>query len=143
MARQVMLVCLMVGTLGAGSAWAHHKEPGRTHPVTATVRITEAVMAGGMSLAPGTYEIVVNEERPTIDGVASDAQRTVDFLQNGRVVATEIAEMFPASERPVGTSGRSGSSRAVVQRLKGDEFVRIAMNGADARYLVHLPLSRP
>jgi hypothetical protein len=30
-----------------------------------------------------------------------------------------------------------------VQRLKGDEFVRVAVNDADARYLIHLLISRP
>jgi hypothetical protein len=141
MARHFLLSCLLAGGLCAGTASAHHTVAGRMHPVTATVRITEPVMAGGMSLPAGTYALVVNEERPdAAAGQPSEAQRTVDFLQNGRVVASDVAEMFPFAERPVGTSG-STSRRAVVQRLKENDFVRIAVNGADARYLIHLPLS--
>ena len=140
MARHFLLSCLLAGGLCTGTASAHHTVPGRMHPVTATVRITEPVMAGGMSLPAGSYELVVNDERPGSAPAASEAQRTVDFLQNGRVVASDVAEMFPFAERPVGTSG-STSRRAVVQRLKENDFVRIAVNGADARYLIHLPLS--
>jgi hypothetical protein len=140
MTRQVILSCLLVGSLGVCDAWAHHKEPGKTHPAMTTVRIPQTVLASGKPLPAGTYEVVVNEDRPTIGGVTSDAQRTVDFLKNGMVVATEIAEVFPAAERPVGTSSASGRPRAVVQRLRTDDFMRIAITGADARYLIHLPM---
>jgi hypothetical protein len=106
------------------------------------VRIPQTVLASGKPLPAGTYEVVVNDERPTISGMTSDAQRTVDFVKDGMVVATEIAEMFPASERPVGTSSASGRPRAVVQRLRTDNFMRIAVTGADARYLIHMPISQ-
>jgi hypothetical protein len=142
MARQLLLSCLVAGSLVATDAWAHHKEAGRMHPVVTTVQIPQAVLAGGKPLASGTYELVINDERPQTGAQApSDVQRVVEFVQNGTVVATEIAEVFPAAERPVGTSG-SKSARAVVQRLRGDEFLRVAVNGADARYLIHLPIGQ-
>jgi hypothetical protein len=142
MTRHVFLSCLLVGSLGAGDAWAHHKEPGKTHPAMTMVRIPQTVLASGKPLPAGTYEIVVNEDRPTIHDMTSDAQRTVDFLKDGMVVATEIAEVFPATERPVGTSSASGRPRAVVQRLRTDNFMRIAVTSADARYLIHMPISQ-
>ncbi len=143
MSRRLLFSCLIAGSLGVGNAWAHHTEPGKAHPVTTTVRITQPVLAGGQPLAPGTYELVVTDERPlTPTGVPNESERNVDFVANGMVVAREIAEVFPASERPVGTSSASGSPKAVVQMLKGGEFLRVAVNGADARYLIHLPVSQ-
>jgi len=135
MIRQVLLSCVLLGSLGAADTWA--QQPAAAPRVAATVKLGEPVIAGGKALAAGTYEIVVNDARPEIAGQSSDAQRTVEFRQNGTVVTTEIAEVFPFTERPVGTSG--AKARAVVQRLKSGDFIRIAVTGADARYLIHLP----
>jgi hypothetical protein len=139
MTRQLLLSLFLV-TLATPSAFAHHKVAGRAHPVDTMVRITEPVMAGGHRLEPGVYEVVVNDEKPaTPEGAPSEAQRTVDFLMNGKVVATEIAEMFPLNERGVvGTSGTTGG-RARVERLKQGDFVRIVASDANARYFIHLP----
>jgi hypothetical protein len=57
------------------------------------------------------------------------------------VMAREIAEVFPHAEAAVGTSSVSGAPRAVVQKLKADDFMRISVNAANARYLVYLPVS--
>jgi len=43
---------------------------------------------------------------------------------------------------PVGTSGRSSVSRPRVERLKGNEFVRISTYHDGSRYLIHLPLKQ-
>lgn len=140
---RLLLSCLIVGTLGVGNPWAHHQVPGKAHPVTTTVRITQPALAGGQPLAPGMYELVITDERPlTPTGGPNESERYVDFVANGMVVAREIAEVFPASERPIGTSSTSGSPRAVVQMLKGGEFLRVAVNSTDARYLIHLPVSQ-
>jgi len=100
------------------------------------------VKADGKPLAPGTYEIWILDERPDVKaGAPSNAQRTVEFHQGGKIVATEIAEVFASGERPVGTSGTAGSrmGKAAVQKLRSGEFVRIAITDAGARYLIHLP----
>jgi hypothetical protein len=60
-------------------------------------------------------------------------------MQGGKVVAREIAEVFAAGERAVGTSGSTGASSAQVQRLSGGEFVRVAITEGGSRYLIHLP----
>ena len=137
-----LLLSLFLVSIATPAAWAHHKVAGKAHPVDTMVRITEPVMAGGHQLAPGIYEIVVNDERPnTPEGAPSEAQRTVDILMNGKVVATEVAEMFPLSQTGVvGTSGTS-SGRARVERLKEGDFVRIVASDANARYFIHLPMT--
>src|SRR5262245_28343127 len=125
-------------------AWpvaAHHETPGKSHAV-ATVTITEPVKAGGKPLAPGTYEVWILDERPDVGaGAPSNAQRVVELHQNGKMVAKEVAEVFAAGERPIGTSGTAGSpmGKAVVQKLRGGEFLRISITDASGRYLIHLP----
>ena len=144
MVRRILLSCVIACSLGAGNAWAHQQEPGRVHPVITTVRINQPVMAGKQPLTPGTYELVVTDDRPsTPSGEPIESQRYVEFVQNGMVIAREIAEVSPASERPVGTSSAARAPKAVVEMLKGDEFVRIAVDDTSARYLIHLPVSRP
>ena len=120
---------------------AHHETPGKSHAV-ATVTITEPVKADGKPLAPGTYEVWILDDRPDVAaGAPSSAQRVVELYQNGKMVTREVAEYFAASERPIGTSGTTGSGlvKAAVQKLRGGEFVRIAISDAGGRYLIHLP----
>ena len=144
MIRRVLISCLVAGSFGVGNAWAHHTVPGRTHPVMTTVNITQPVMAGGHTLSPGSYELVVTDESPADpSGQPHEAQRWVEFVRDGMVVAREIAEVFPHPETPVGTSSASGAPRAVVQKLKADDFLRVSVNAANARYLVYLPISQP
>lgn len=122
---------------------AHHETAGKSHAV-ATVTITEPVKADGKPLAPGTYEVWILDDRPNLGaGEPSNAQRVVELHQNGKMVAREVAEVFPASERPVGTSGATGQGlrKAAVEKLKGGEYLRVAINDAGARYLIHLPTS--
>lgn len=108
----------------------------------ATVTITETVKADGKPLAPGTYEIWILDDRPDVGtGAPSNAQRVVEFYQNGKMVAREVAEVFAPGERPTGTSGSSASAagKAVVQKLRGGEFLRVSINDASGLYLIHLP----
>lgn len=141
MAR-ILFSCIVIGVLGAGTAWAHHEVPGRSHAV-ATVTIDQQVLAGGEPLAPGTYEVWISDQRPAVGaGAPSALQRTVEFVQNGKVVAKEIAEVFPREGEVVGTSGTAGMGKATVQLLKSGDFVRVSVNDAANRYLIHLPTGR-
>jgi hypothetical protein len=135
---RLLLSCAVVGAFGVSTALAHHTVPGRTHP---TVQITQEVKADGKPLAPGTYEIWITDERPNVNaGAPSDNQRVVEFVQNGKVVAREIAEVFPSGQREVvGTSGRSGASRARTEMLRGGECLRVSISDPDGRFLIHLP----
>jgi hypothetical protein len=119
---------------------AHHETPGKSHAV-ATVTITEPVKADGKPLAPGTYEVWILDDQPNLTGASSTAQRVVELHQNGKMVAREVAEVFGAGERPVGTSGSTGGKmqKAAVQKLRGGEFLRVSINDATGRYLSHLP----
>jgi hypothetical protein len=136
-----LLLTALAGVMVAAPLAAHHQTPGRSHAV-ATVTITEPVKADGKPLAPGTYEVWILDDRPNLGaGAPTNAQRVVEFHQDGKMVAREVAEVFPASEQTAGTSGTTGlrTPKAVVERLRGGEFLRVAINDAGARYLIHLP----
>ena len=135
--RRLLLSSVAVLALAAPLA-AHHETAGKSHAV-ATVTITEPVKADGQPLAPGKYEVWILDDRPATAGEPANAQRVVELHQNGKMVAKDVAEVFGATERPVGTSGTSGSRKAVVQKLRGGEFLRIAISDGGARYLIHLP----
>ena len=140
MIRQVLFCCFVAAAV-ATPAYAHHTNAAMSHTM-ATVRIPDGLMAEGKPLPAGIYELIITDERPAAEaGVPSENQRWVEFVQGGKVVAREIAEMFPDAERPVGTSG-SNSAHAVVQPLRGGEFVRVAVNAGGARYLIHLAPSQ-
>jgi hypothetical protein len=126
----VALGCL----LAVAPALAHHGPS-----VLGTVRITQAVMAGGQILESGTYEMrLTGEHVDPLLGQSADAEQMVEFVKDGRVMARDVAEVMPGSTRAVGTSG-SASSQARVERLKADDFVRVSMNREGERYLIYLP----
>lgn len=136
--RRILLSTVAAVAVAAPVA-AHHETAGKSHAV-ATVTITEPVKADGKPLAPGTYEVWILDDHPNLTGTPSNAQRVVELHQNGKTVAKEIAEVFPADERPIGTSGEASPiGKAVVQKLRSGEFVRIAISARGARYLIHLP----
>ena len=93
----------------------------------------------GFSL--GTYEIrLTGEHLKPLPGQSEDAGQVVEFVKDGMVVARDAAEVLPGAAKPVGTIGGS-APRARVERLKGDEFLRISVNRDAERYLIHLPLA--
>jgi hypothetical protein len=107
--------------------------------VFATVRITQPVLADGKPLPAGTYDVRLAAPGTSTAGM-SDAQRVVEFVANGQVVATEIAEVLPNDEAtPVGTSSQPSRAAARVEMLKGGEFLRVSVRRPDGRYLIHLP----
>ena len=100
-----------------------------------TVRLPQPVLASGHLLPAGTYDLRITNERPAApSGALNELQRVVEFWANGSVAGRDVAEVFPAPGPAVPT--------AAVQLLKEGEYVRVAINASDARYLVHLPVSR-
>ena len=136
MTRQSTAAFAIAGVLAASVAFAHHAPAS-----LGTVRITQPVMAGGTMLEPGTYEVRdTGEHTKALPGQSEEAQTKVEFVANGRVVASDIAELMTSGTRPIGTSGGSGG-RLRMERLKGDEFVRVSAMRDGERYLIHLPVA--
>jgi hypothetical protein len=136
MNRMITAGLALAVMLTAGPVLAHHAPSS-----LGTVRITQPVKAGGTMLQPGTYEIRDTGEHTTpLPGQSADAQTHVEFVANGTVVARDIAELMPAADAPVGTSG--GGARGRFDTLKGGDFARVSMSHGGERYLIHLPVAK-
>ncbi len=111
--------------------------------VLGTVRITAAVMADGRPLPSGTYEVRLAQERPSSpSGQSADAQRWVEFVADGKVIAREIAEVLRDDDLPaIGASSKPVPSGSRVEMLKGGEFLRISFKRERERYLIYLPVT--
>jgi hypothetical protein len=137
MTRAGMFGIALVCACAAGPAFAHHDAS-----VLGTVQISDAVLVGETPLQPGTYEIrLTGEHVKPLPGQSEEAGQVVEFVANGTAVAKDAAEVVPGTAVPVGTSSRSGT-RMRVERLKGDEFLRISTFKDGQRYLIHLPLAK-
>ena len=134
---RITLSVALACALAAASASAHHPTV-----ELGTVRITQPVVAGGTVLQPGTYEIRDTGEHVTpLPGQSAEAQTHVEFVQNGKVVARDVAEVMTAAPGAVGTSG-AANTRLRFERLRGDEFMRISAYHSGERLLIHLPTKR-
>jgi len=107
-----------------------------------TVSITQPVLANGQPFPPGTYDVRLTDEYlPPNPGQSPEGEQVVEFVKDGMVVARGAAEVLPMSDA-VGTSGgASASSKLRVEKLKGDEFIRISTVRDGKRYLIYLPIA--
>lgn len=107
-----------------------------------SVNVPRRVMADGKALAPGTYQLrlTAEEAKPAAVGISRNAERWVEFVRGGKVVAREVASVIPETEIGLVAKGprpRKGGNR--VELLKGNDYLRIWVNRGDANYLIHLP----
>ena len=107
-----------------------------------TATLTKAVMAGGQRLAPGTYQVRLTTEAPTPGvGQSPDAERFVEFLRGGKVVAREVASVVSDADikQILDSPRRPAPGAARVETLKGDDYVRVWINRGGTNYIIHLP----
>jgi hypothetical protein len=140
---RIALTLVLAWTLSVASIAAQSSgKPPSDVDILATVRITVAVTAGGTPLPAGAYEVRLTPERPPpLPGQSRDAQRWVEFVSNGKVIAREVAEVLLDDDLPaVGASSRPVRSGIRVDMLKGGEFLRISVKRDRERYLIYLPV---
>jgi hypothetical protein len=106
-----------------------------------TVTINHKVKADGQPLAAGTYQVRLTDETPKPGvGQSPDAERYVEFVRGGKVVAREVATVVSdADVKSIvkGPAPARGSSRVDV--LKGNDYVRVWINRGGNNYLINLP----
>jgi len=139
----LMATAALAYGLGASVAAAQAPVAGGSE-VLALVDITQAVLANGKPLPAGSYELRLTSEsvRP-LPGQSPDAERWVEFLAEGSVVAREVAVVLRDADRPaVGASSAVAASGTRVELLKGGEFLRVSVRRGAERYLIHLPVVR-
>ena len=134
------LICAAALALVAGPAVADSNAA--ADDVLATVRIPVAATAGGTLLPAGVYQLRLARQ-PAGSDVAQPqgAQRAVEFVANGKVVAGDVAEVLRDDDLPgVGASSQRVPSGVRVDKLKDDAFLRISVKREGERYLVYLPV---
>jgi len=106
-----------------------------------SVTINHKVKADGQPLAAGTYQLRLTDDvaKPGV-GQSPDAERYVEFVKGGKVVAREVATVVSDADVKTivkGPSPAKGGSRVDV--LKGNDYVRVWVNRAGNNYIINLP----
>jgi hypothetical protein len=140
--RHAISLFTVVVVLGAAAPGQEKQKPAADPATLATVRLTQTVMANGYPLAAGLYELRLTNEHPTpLPGQSAEAERWVEFVANGSIVAREAAVVLRDDDLPSeGASSVPARDGTRVELLKGGEFVRISVRRGAARYLVYLPV---
>jgi hypothetical protein len=140
--RYVFSLLALAGALSVG-ATAQEKQKAAADPAAlATVHIIQSVKANGYPLAAGVYELrLTNEHSTPLPGQSSDAERWVEFVASGSVVAREAAVVLRDDDLPSeGASSVPARNGTRVELLKGGEFLRISVRRGGERYLIYLPV---
>jgi hypothetical protein len=132
----------LAGVLSAVAPDQEKQRPAADPAALAAVRITQSVMVNGYPLAAGLYELRLTNEHPTpLPGQSSGAERWVEFVANGSVVAREAAVVLRDDDLPSeGASSVRARGGTRVELLKGGEFLRISVTRGAERYLIYLPV---
>jgi len=137
--KRIVLVAAAVilgGAVSAGTAYAQSD-----NTALGTVNVTKKVMADGKPLAPGSYQVRLTNDAPKPGpGQAPDAEKYVEFVRGGKVVAREVATVIPDSEiSKVAKGKKPGRNSASTELLKGGDYYRIWINRGGNNYLINLP----
>ena len=108
------------------------------------IRLPQAVLANGKSLAAGTYQVRITTERPApAAGQSPTAECWVEFLKGGSVAGREMASVVSADDIGAVAKGPEPKPNAArVDLLKGGEYLRVWMNSAGTHYIVNLAVAR-
>jgi hypothetical protein len=134
--KRLAFVGTLVGLLAASSAFA---QPANTS--LGSVTIGKKVMADGKPLAPGTYQVRLTNDAPKPGvGQAADAEKYVEFVKGGKVVAREVATVISADEIAKIAKGKKPARNAAsTELLKGGDYYRVWINRGGTNYLINLP----
>ena len=107
-----------------------------------SVTLNHKVKANGEALAAGTYTVRLTDEAPPKPGVGqtADAERYVEFVKAGKVVAKEVATVISDADVKTVLKGPAPARGGVrVDLLKGNDYVRVWINRGGNNYLINLP----
>jgi hypothetical protein len=136
--KRLVLVGALVGAFAATSAYAQAQG---SNTSLGTVHLSKKVMADGKPLAAGTYQVRLTSDTPKPGvGQAPDAEKYVEFVRAGKVVAREVATVITKEDIGKVAKGKApapGTSK--VELLKGNDYVRVWINRGGNNYLINLP----
>lgn len=109
-----------------------------------TVRIPVRVLADSKPLEPGTYRVRLTSRaaEKNVPGQLESLERWVEFVQGGDVKGQALAPVVPArATKEVAEARPPTQGRFRVERLKGNEYVRLWYNLKGDQILIYLPLA--
>lgn len=147
-----MLGILVVG-IGPAALMAQHKAPLQQPNSEAaamvpagelalgSVRVPRGLKADGKELPAGTYRVRLTAEEAAgkAPGATAAYERYVEFVQGTQVKGREVVSIVPSADIGKVAKGKgpaAGTSR--VERLRGDDYVRVWINRGGNHYLIHL-----
>ncbi len=106
-----------------------------------TVRVPNGVKADGKELPAGSYRVRLTPEEAAgkAPGATAAYERYVEFLQGNQVKGREVVSIVPSADIGKVAKGKGpapGSAR--VEKLRGDDYVRVWINRGGNHYLIHL-----
>ena len=113
--------------------------------VIGSVHIPRAAVANGANVPTGTYQLRISDEMPTVPvGQSPDAERWVEFVQNGKVVAKEMASLVTDADMKatVADRGMPKPGTTWLQTLKGGDYYRVWVNKNGMNYLINLAIGK-
>lgn len=108
-----------------------------------TVRIPMNVLADGEPLPAGTYRVRLTGETATdkVAGQLAELERWVEFVQGSTVRGRAMAPVVPSNAvSQVADSRPPTVGRFRVERLKGDDFLRLWYNHKGDQILIYLTI---
>lgn len=106
-----------------------------------SVTLHHKVTADGQPLPAGTYQVRLTDEAPKPGiGQSPDAERYVEFVRAGKVVAREVATVVSdADVKSIAKGPQPARGGVRVDVLKGNDYVRVWINRGGNNYLINLP----
>ena len=138
--KRLVFVGTLVAVLSSAAAFAQTSAAGKS---LASVHLAKKVMADGKPLAPGTYQVrlTTDEPKPGV-GQTPGAERYVEFVKGGKVVAREVATVISQQDiAKIAKAKKPGPNSASVELLKGGDYYRVWINKGGENYLINLPVS--
>lgn len=137
---RLIVVAALVAALGLPMAASAQSAPAGGTSL-GSITLNQRVMADGKPLAAGTYQVRLTGDAPKPGaGQSPDAERYVEFLRGGKVVGREIASIIPAGEMDaIAKSRKPAANSAKVEKLKGDDYVRVWINRGGHNYIINMP----
>ncbi|MEO5820615.1 MAG: hypothetical protein ABIT71_08920 [Vicinamibacteraceae bacterium] len=106
-----------------------------------TVRVPKGLKADGKELPAGTYRVRLTPEEAAgkAPGATASYERYVEFVQGTAVKGREVVSIVPSADiGKVAKAKGPAPGAARVERLRGDDYVRVWINRGGNHYLIHL-----
>lgn len=137
--KRLIMVAALAATLGLPAITSAQSAPAGTS--LGSITLNQRVMADGKPLAAGTYQVRLTGDTPKPGpGQNPDAERYVEFVRGGKVMGRELASIIPAGEMDaLAESRKPAANSAKVEKLKGDDYIRVWINRGGHNYIINMP----